>query len=253
MYVLCSSLASLPEYLTRESHKVVITFESVRNPMVLNLFDSTFKFSTNKVSHHFGNFAERVETRRWASRDSTNQNALFVEWFSRLGRAVFRGVYGKIFALFQACVGNFYPIRPWKVVRTLYLDSSYVTLKYFAFLSVYDKFELLVMYKPPWWFECCFCRSSWIHCWLLLAVLLDFFGHRVTSKFLLCKFRGLPGLPLIAFPLWSVESVLELRDRLNHVAQLPGNRLRKHADAEADVKRETPNLGRVCSILNQKR
>ena len=110
-----------------------------------------------------------------------------------------------------------------------------------------------VMCRPPWWFECCFCRSSWIHCWLLLAVLLDFFGHRVTSKFLLCKFRGLPGLPLIAFPLWSVESVLELRDRLNHVAQLPGNRLRKHADAEADVKRETPNLGRVCSILNQKR
>ena len=163
--------------------------------MVSNLFDSTFKFSTNKVSHHFGNFAERVETRRCASRDSTNQNALFVEWFSRLGRAVFRGVYGKIFALFQACVGNFYPIRPWKVVRTLYLDSSYVTLKYFAFLSVYDKFELLVMYKPPWWFECCFCRSSWIHCWLLLAVLLDFFGHRVTSTFLLCKFRVYPVYP----------------------------------------------------------
>ena len=135
MYVLCSSLASLPEYLTRESHKVVRTFESVRNPMVSNLFDSTFKFSTNKVSHHFGNFAERVETRRWASRDSTNQNALFVEWFSRLGRAVFRGVYVEIFALFQASVGNFYPIRPWKVVRTLYPDSSYVTLKIFCFLE----------------------------------------------------------------------------------------------------------------------
>ena len=61
----------------------------------------------------------------------------------RLGRAVLRGVYGKNFALFQASVGNFYPIRPWKVVRTLYLDSSYVTLNYFALLSVYDKFELL--------------------------------------------------------------------------------------------------------------
>ena len=42
---------------------------------------------------------------RWcASRDSTNQNALFVEGFLRLGRAVFRAVYGEIFALFQACV-----------------------------------------------------------------------------------------------------------------------------------------------------
>ena len=69
---------------------------------------------------------------------------VFVEWFSRLGRAVFRGVYGEIYAIFQACVGNFHPIRPWKVVGTLYLDSSYVTLKYFAFLSVCDKFELLV-------------------------------------------------------------------------------------------------------------
>ena len=38
----------------------------------------------------------------WASRDSTNQSALFVEWFSRLERAVFRGVYGKIYVLFQA-------------------------------------------------------------------------------------------------------------------------------------------------------
>ena len=82
---------------------------------------------------------------RWlcGSRDSTNQNALFVEWFSRLRRVVFRGVYGEIFALFQACVGNFYTIRPWKYVGTLNLDSSYVTFKYFAFLSVCDKFELL--------------------------------------------------------------------------------------------------------------
>ena len=54
-----------------------------------------------------------------------------------------RGGYGEIFALFHACVGNFHSIRPWKVVRTLYLDSSYVTFKYFAFLSVCDKFELL--------------------------------------------------------------------------------------------------------------
>ena len=38
---------------------------------------------------------------------------------------------------------NFHPIRPCKVAGTLYLYSSYVTFKYFAFLSVCDKFELL--------------------------------------------------------------------------------------------------------------
>ena len=73
----------------------------------------------------------------------TNQNASFVEWFSRSERAVFRGICSEIFALFQACVGNFDTIPPWKVVGTLYLDSSCVTFKYFAFLSVCDKFELL--------------------------------------------------------------------------------------------------------------
>ena len=38
---------------------------------------------------------------------------------------------------------NFDTISPWKVVRTLYLDRSCVTFKYFAFLNVCDKFELL--------------------------------------------------------------------------------------------------------------
>ena len=58
-------------------------------------------------------------------------------------RAVFKGVYGEIFALFQVCVGNFYTRPPWIVVGTLNLDSSYVTFKYFAFLSICDKFESL--------------------------------------------------------------------------------------------------------------
>ena len=31
----------------------------------------------------------------------------------------------------------------WKVVATFHLDNSYVTFKYFAFLNVCDKFELL--------------------------------------------------------------------------------------------------------------
>ena len=80
--------------------------------------------------------------RRCASRDSTNQNASFVERFSRSEGAVFRGICGEIFALFQPCVGNFDTTPPRKVVGTLYLDSSCVIFKYFAVLSVCDKFEL---------------------------------------------------------------------------------------------------------------
>ena len=80
---------------------------------------------------------------RCASRHSTNQNASFVDWFSRLERAVFRGTWGEMFALFQACVGNFDTIPPWESCVNTYLDSTCVTFKYFAFLSVCDKFELL--------------------------------------------------------------------------------------------------------------
>ena len=120
-----------------------------------------------------------------------------------MGRAVFRGVYGKIFALFEACVGNFHTIRPWKVVGTLYVDGSYVTSKYFAFLSVCDKFELLGHVHAAMMIRVCFCRPSWIHCWLLLAVLSDYFGHLVTSTFLLRKFRGLPGSTPVSFPVMS--------------------------------------------------
>ena len=82
-----------------------------------------------------------------------------------------------------------------------------------------------VMCKPAWWFECYFRRFFWIHCWLLLAVLSDYFGHLISSTFLLCKFQG---LPLIVFPLWGVECVLEWRDSLSQVAQLPREGLRKH-------------------------
>ena len=65
-----------------------------------------------------------------------------MERFSRLDGAVFRGICVEIFALFQACVGNFDTIPPWKVVGTLSLDSSCVSFKYVAFLSVCDKFEM---------------------------------------------------------------------------------------------------------------
>ena len=63
----------------------------------------------------------RLKTRRCASRDSTNQNASFVERFSRLERADFRGVCGEIFALFQACVGNFDTYRRLKLLEHLIL------------------------------------------------------------------------------------------------------------------------------------
>ena len=92
----------------------------------------------------------------------------------------------QIFPLFQACVGNFHTIRPWRVVGTLNLDSSYVTFRCFAFLSICFS----VMCKSPQWFEFCFCRSSWIYCWLLLAVLLDYFGQLVTSTFFTGLFRS---------------------------------------------------------------
>ncbi|CAH3174230.1 unnamed protein product [Porites lobata] len=50
----------------------------------------------------------------------------------------------------------------------------------------------------------------------------------------------------------KLEQEHDERYGLNQVAQHPGNGLRKHAEAEAKVKRVTPNPGRVCSSLNQK-
>ena len=41
--------------------------------------------------------------------------------YLRLEGAVFRGVYGEIFAFFQACVGDFDTTPQWKVVGTLKL------------------------------------------------------------------------------------------------------------------------------------
>ena len=55
---------------------------------------------------------------------------------SRFQRCICALYMVKFLALFQACVGNFYTIQPWKVVGTLNLDSSYVTFTYFAFLSI---------------------------------------------------------------------------------------------------------------------
>ena len=150
--------------------------------------------------------------------------------------AVFRDAYDEIFALFQAWVGNFDTIPPWKVVWTLYFDSSYVTSNILLSWEFETSLNCSVMCKPPQWFKCYFRRSSWIHCWLLFAVLSDYFGHLVRSTRLLCKFWGLHGSTPDSFPVMRRWRVLDWRDRLTQVAQLPGNGLRKHAETEADVK-----------------
>ena len=160
-----------------------------------------------------------IRTRRCAPRDSTNQNASFVEWFSRLERAVFRGICGKIFAGFQACVGNFDTIPPWNIVGTLYLDSGCVTLKYFAFLSVCEGLwqvwiaqsfaghhnDLSVVFALLLGFIAGYCQRFYR---IMFAILL-------LLPFLFAHFGVYPGLLVLVFPLWAVESVLELRDRLS--------------------------------------
>ena len=112
-------------------------------------------------------------------------------------------INGEILALFQACVGNFDMTPPWKVVGTLYLDSSCITFKYFAFLSVCGKFELLGHVQAAMDdLSVIFAVLSWIHCrllWLLLAVFSDYFGQLVTSTLLLYRFRGLPGFTPVTF------------------------------------------------------
>ena len=113
---------------------------------------------------------------RWcASRDSTNQNALFVEWFSRWGRAVFRGVYGEIFDLFQACVGNFHTrlYRRGKLLEHFTLMVVKLLLNILLSWAFVTSLNCSVICTPPWWFESCFCRPSWIHCWLLLSTYLN--------------------------------------------------------------------------------
>ena len=127
-------------------------------------------------------------------------NALFVEWFSRLERAVFRGVHDEIFALFQACVGNFDTIPPWKVVGTLFLDSSYVSFKYFAFLSVCDKFELLGHMQAAMMIWVLF--SSFFLDSLLVTVIcfIGLFRSSCYFKLSSCKCRGLPRSTPVSFP-----------------------------------------------------
>ena len=107
-----------------------------------------------------------------------------------------------------------------------------------------------VMYKPPWWFECCFCRSSWIHCWLLLAVLSDFFGHRSTSTFLLCKFRGLPGSTPDIFSVMSRWKCLGITRSSQPSNTTPGKRAVK--TCRSGSWRETRNVKSRKSLFHFK-
>ena len=108
-----------------------------------------------------------------------------------------------------------------------------------------------VMLKPSRWFDCCFRRCSWIHCWLLLAVLSDYFGHLVTLTFLLCKFRGLLGATPDGFPVMRRWKCLGLKRSSQPSSTTPGTRTEQ--TCRKGSRRETSNAKpSVRSILNQK-
>ena len=141
-----------------------------------------------------------------------------------------------------------------KFSEPLYLDSSCVSFKYFALLSVCDKFELLghvqvalmiwVLFSP-------FFLDS------LLVTVSGFIGlFRSTCYFnLLCfvNFGVYPaGSTSVSFPVMRRWKCFGMK-RLSQPSRTPGKRAEKLAEAKADVKRVTQNPGRVCFILIQKR
>ena len=93
--------------------------------------------------------------------------------------------------------------RRGKLLEHFILIAVALLLNIFLSWAFVTSLNCSVMCRPAWWFECCFCRSSWIHFWWLLAVLLNYFGPLVTSTFLLCKFVGLPGSTPVSFPVMS--------------------------------------------------
>ena len=167
-------------------------------------------------------------------------------------RAVLRGICGEIFALFQAWVSNFDTIPPWKVVGTLYLDSSCFTFKYFAFLNVWEKFELIGHVQAAVRIWVLF-SSFFLDSLLVTAVLSDYSGQLVTSTFLLYKFRGLPGSTPVIFPVMRPWKCLGMKRLYQPSSTTSWKRTEKLAEAKADGKQVTQNLGRVSFILNQKR
>ena len=110
-----------------------------------------------------------------------------------------------------------------KLLERFILIAVELLLNIFLSWAFVTSLNCSVMCKPPWRFECYFRRSSWIHCWLLLAVLSDYFGQLVTSTFLLCKFRGLLGSIPVSFPVMRRWKCLGMKISFySQVAQLPG-------------------------------
>ena len=125
--------------------------------------------------------------RRCASRDSTKE-CVICEWLE-----LFSEVYVVKFSLYSKFVWVIWTLyRRGKLLEHFILIAVALVLNILLSWAFVTSLNCSAMCRRPWWFECCFCRSSWIHCWLLLAVLSDYFGQLVTSTFLLCKFWGLP-------------------------------------------------------------
>ena len=190
---------------------------------------------------------------RCASRDSINQNASVVEWFSRLERAVSEvyvvkfSIYSKLVYVISALYSR------GKLLEHFILIAVALLLNIVLSWAFVTSLDCSVMCKPPWLFECYFGRSSWIHSWLLVAVLSDYFGQPVTSTFRLCKFRGLPGSTSVSFPVMARRRRHKMKKSSQPSSPTPGKRAEKLAEAKTDVKQVTQNAGRVCFILNQKR
>ena len=123
------------------------------------------------------------------------------------------------------------------VISTLYLRGKllehFVLIEVTLLLNILLSWEFVtslncyVMCRPPWWIECYFRRFSWIHYWLLLAVLSDYFGHLVTSTFLLCKFPGLPGSTPVIFPAMRRSKCLGMKRSSQQSSTTPGKRAKK--------------------------
>ena len=138
------------------------------------------------------------------------------------------------FSLFSKLVEVISTLPPWKVVGTLYLDSSCVSFKHFAFLSVWDKFELLghVQVAMKIWviFSPFFLDS-------LLVTVSAFIGlFRSACYFnLLCKFRGLPGSTPVSFPVMRRWKCLAMK-RLSQPSSTTSG---KRAEASNTKSRES--------------
>ena len=158
----------------------------------------------------------------------------------RARKELFAEVYVVKFSLYSKLV---------LIISTLYCRGK--LLEHFILIAVALLLNILlswafvtslncsVMCGPPWGFECCFCRSSWIYCWLLLAVLSNYFGHLVTSTFLLCKFRGLPGSTPVSFPVMSRWKCLGIETSSYPSGTTPGKRAEK--TCRSGCRREASN------------